>query len=66
MGAHYSWGVALFKHGDLGAADAKLMDTNQRGPHWADPLKSWGDVLVKQGMGAGPVRIGRQTGQDPS
>jgi hypothetical protein len=22
---------------------------NQRGPHWADPLKAWGDVLAKQG-----------------
>jgi predicted negative regulator of RcsB-dependent stress response len=20
-----------------------------RGPRWADPLKAWGDVLVKQG-----------------
>jgi hypothetical protein len=20
-----------------------------KGPHWADPLKAWGDVLVKQG-----------------
>ena len=27
----------------------KLKDANQRGPHWADPLKAWGDVLVKQG-----------------
>jgi integrase len=23
----------------------KLKDANQRGPHWADPLKAWGDVL---------------------
>ena len=28
---------------------AKLKDANQKGPHWADPLKAWGDVLVKQG-----------------
>jgi predicted negative regulator of RcsB-dependent stress response len=28
---------------------ARLKDANQRGPHWADPLKAWGDVLVKQG-----------------
>ncbi len=27
----------------------KLKDANQRGPHWADPLKAWGDVLAKQG-----------------
>ena len=31
------------------APQAKLKDANQRGPHWADPLKAWGDVLVKQG-----------------
>ena len=46
---YYSWGVALAKHGDLSGAEAKLKDSNQRGPHWADPLKAWGDVLVKQG-----------------
>ena len=28
---------------------AKLQAANERGPHWADPLKAWGDVLVKQG-----------------
>jgi predicted negative regulator of RcsB-dependent stress response len=27
---------------------AKFKDANQKGPHWADPLKAWGDVLVKQ------------------
>jgi hypothetical protein len=26
-----------------------LKDANQKGPHWADPLKAWGDVLLKQG-----------------
>jgi tetratricopeptide (TPR) repeat protein len=46
---YYSWGVALGKHGDLDGAAAKLKDSNQRQPHWADPLKAWGDVLVKQG-----------------
>ena len=28
---------------------AKLKDVNHKAPHWADPLKAWGDVLVKQG-----------------
>ena len=28
---------------------AKFKDANQKGPHWADPLKAWGDVLAKQG-----------------
>ena len=22
---------------------------NRRGPNWADPIKAWGDVLLKQG-----------------
>ena len=26
-------------------------DANRRGPHWADPLKAWGDVLAQQGRG---------------
>jgi tetratricopeptide (TPR) repeat protein len=42
-------GVALAHHRDLDAAAAKLKDANQRGPHWADPLKAWGDVLAQQG-----------------
>jgi tetratricopeptide (TPR) repeat protein len=29
-------------------AAAKLLEANRRGPHWADPLKAWGDVLMKQ------------------
>ena len=34
---------------DLDGAAAKFQQANQKGPHWADPLKAWGDVLVKQG-----------------
>jgi predicted negative regulator of RcsB-dependent stress response len=41
--------VALLRHGDHAAGEAKLRDANQRGPHWADPLKVWGDLLAKQG-----------------
>jgi tetratricopeptide (TPR) repeat protein len=40
---------AIAKHGDFAGAEAKLKDANQRGPHWADPLKAWGDILAKQG-----------------
>jgi len=47
--AHYSWGVALARHNDLDAAASKFNVANQKGPHWADPLKAWGDVLMKQG-----------------
>jgi tetratricopeptide (TPR) repeat protein len=46
---YYSWGVALAKHGDLDGAAAKFKVGNQKGPHWADPLKAWGDVLATQG-----------------
>lgn len=46
---YFSWGAALARHGDLDEAIAKLKAANQRGMHWADPLKVWGDVLVKQG-----------------
>jgi tetratricopeptide (TPR) repeat protein len=46
--AYYSWGVALIRHGDLAGAEGQLKASNQRGPHWADPLKAWGDVLAKQ------------------
>jgi hypothetical protein len=38
---YYSWGLALARHGDLDGAKAKFTDANQRGPHWADPLKAW-------------------------
>lgn len=48
---YYSWCVALAKHRHLLGAEAKLKGANQTGPHWADPLKVWGDVLVKQGNG---------------
>jgi tetratricopeptide (TPR) repeat protein len=40
---------AIAKYGDFAGAEAKLKDANQRGPHWADPLKAWGDILAKQG-----------------
>jgi tetratricopeptide (TPR) repeat protein len=43
------WGVALAKHGDLNAAAATFQLANQKGLHWADPLKAWGDVHAKQG-----------------
>ena len=36
--------------GDPAGAIAKYRDANPRGPHWADPLKSWGDALLMQGQ----------------
>jgi Flp pilus assembly protein TadD len=41
--------LALARHGDLAGAIVRLQAANQRGPHWADPLKAWGDVLGRQG-----------------
>ena len=46
---YYSWGVALARHSDQKGALIQLSKAAQRGPHWADPLKAWGDVLVKSG-----------------
>jgi tetratricopeptide (TPR) repeat protein len=39
----------LIAKGDLAGALAKYTAANRLGPNWADPLKAWGDVLVKQG-----------------
>ena len=47
--SYYSWGMALLRHGDLAGAVLQFEMANQKGPHWADPLKTWGDVLMKQG-----------------
>jgi tetratricopeptide (TPR) repeat protein len=46
---YFSWGKALLGHQQYPAAMEKLAAAHERGPHWADPLKAWGDVLVKQG-----------------
>jgi tetratricopeptide (TPR) repeat protein len=47
--SYYSWGLALARHGDLSGAEVRLKESNVRGPHWADPLKAWADVLAQQG-----------------
>jgi tetratricopeptide (TPR) repeat protein len=46
---YFSWGTALAGHQQYAAAIEKLAAAHARGPHWADPLKVWGDVLLKQG-----------------
>jgi hypothetical protein len=45
----YADALSLAKHDDLNGAISKLKEANIKGPHWADPLKAWGDVLVKRG-----------------
>lgn len=47
--AYYEWGEALLARGDLAGAARELSLAHDKGPHFADPLKAWGDVLVKQG-----------------
>ncbi len=54
--AYYSWGLALARHGDPKGAMEKLQKANLRGPHWADPLKAWGDVLRRAGPEQGSDR----------
>ena len=37
-------------NGDLKAASADLAAASAKAPHYADPLKAWGDLLAKQGQ----------------
>ncbi len=46
---YYSYGITLLAHGDVNGAAEQFKLANLNGPHWADPLKAWGDVLMKQG-----------------
>ena len=47
--AYTEWGQALLARGDLAGAARELSLAHDKGPHFADALKIWGDVLVKQG-----------------
>ncbi len=47
--AYYEWGLALLARGDLPGAARQLSLAHEKGPHFADALKAWGDVLAKQG-----------------
>lgn len=42
-------GLSEMRRGDLGLAGADLAAASQRSPHWADPLKAWGDLLAREG-----------------
>ncbi len=48
--AYYEWGEALLARGDLLGAARELSLAHEKGPHFADALKAWGDVLVRQGQ----------------
>ena len=40
-------GRSELARGDLKRAEADLAAASARSPHWADPLKDWGDVLAR-------------------
>jgi tetratricopeptide (TPR) repeat protein len=46
---YFSWRKALLGHQQYQPAIEKLSAAHERGPHWADPLKLWGDALVALG-----------------
>ncbi len=43
------------ERGDLSAAEADLSAASLKAPHFADPWKSWGDLLARQGDWRGAV-----------
>jgi tetratricopeptide (TPR) repeat protein len=42
-------GLSEMARGDLAAAGADLAAASVRAPHFADPLKAWGDLLAREG-----------------
>jgi tetratricopeptide (TPR) repeat protein len=47
--AFSAWTEALLARGDAAGAASKAEQANTLSPHFADPLKLWGDALVRQG-----------------
>ncbi len=50
--AYAEYGKALLRHGEFNDAIRFFSAAHDRGPHWADPLKSWGDALAREGRWA--------------
>ena len=48
-------GISELNRGDLARAGADLAAANARSPHWADPLKAWGDLLAREGRWSAAV-----------
>jgi len=42
-------GLFELNHSDLSAAQADFRTANLKAPHFADPLKAWGDLLAREG-----------------
>ena len=63
--ADEKWGRTLLARGQPDAAIAKFTLSNQKGPHFADPLEGWGEALMakKQPDAALAIKIaGSQLG----
>ena len=46
--AYSDWGEMRLATGDLAGAIEKFQIAHANGPHFADPLKEWGDALARQ------------------
>jgi tetratricopeptide (TPR) repeat protein len=44
--AYFEWAKMRAAKGDLDGAIAKLEIAHQKGPHFADPLEFWGEILI--------------------
>ena len=44
--AYADWGKALLERGQPDAAIEKFKQSNEKGPHFADPLEGWGEALM--------------------
>jgi tetratricopeptide (TPR) repeat protein len=42
-------GLSEFRRGDYARSGADFAAANARAPHFADPLKAWGDLLAREG-----------------
>lgn len=44
-------GLFELGRGDLKSAEVDIAAAAAKAPHWGDPLKAWGDLLVREGRG---------------
>jgi tetratricopeptide (TPR) repeat protein len=54
--AHVDEGRMWLRAGNFGRSLASFSEAHRRSPRFADPLKYWGDVLVRQGDYEGALR----------
>ncbi len=47
--AYTEWGQMRLAKGDIAGAVAVFQTAHEKGPHFADPLKGWGEGLARQG-----------------